>query len=117
MPGIHHQVARRAIAPGSDELGRVGWLVIGLGALVVGATLHALSGLVAIARNMLRPAPRSASTAGGPAPTTPISLNEKEAWILIGSLMILSGAVGHALAEFIAGIRKAAHATHRRART
>ncbi|MFI8460648.1 hypothetical protein [Kitasatospora sp. NPDC085464] len=115
MPGIHHQVARRAIAPAPDELGRVGWLVIGLGALVVGATLHALSGLVAIAKDMLRPAPRSVSVTGR-APATPISLNEKEAWILIGSLMILSGAVGHALAEFIAGIRKAAHATHRRAR-
>ncbi|MER7582782.1 hypothetical protein [Kitasatospora sp. NPDC097691] len=117
MPGIHHQVSRSTIAPAPDELGRVGWLVIGLTVLVIGATAHALSGIIAIAKDMLRPASRSASTGGGPAPAARLSLNEKEGWILIGSLIIMSGAVGRALAEFIAGIRKAAHATHRRART
>ncbi|MEV7775004.1 hypothetical protein [Kitasatospora sp. NPDC086791] len=111
MPGIHHQVSRRTVAPAPDELGRVGWLVLGASALVIAAIVHALSGVLTIVKELLRPASRVPSAPAHPAPPARLSINEKDGWILISALFILSGAMAHGVARITKAVRAAIHPT------
>ncbi|MFJ7905467.1 hypothetical protein [Kitasatospora sp. NPDC096204] len=117
MLGIHHQAAHSTSAAKPDELGRVGWIVLGSSLFLAGAVAHALSGLIAIAREILRPAPQRT-----PAPVRPVrpgdlSVNEKDGWILISILLVLSGTVAHALSHIIGTIREVTHARYRQVRS
>ncbi|MFG2913684.1 hypothetical protein ACGF0D_12435 [Kitasatospora sp. NPDC048298] len=116
MLGIHHQAAHSTSTAKTDELGRVGWVVLGSSLFVAGAVAHALSGLIAIAKEILRPAPQRA-----PAPVRPVrpgdlSVAEKDGWILISVLLIATGAVAHAVSHVIGTIKEVTHATHRQVR-
>lgn len=112
MLGIHHHASRPSGVTSPDELGRVGWLVLGSTMIVAGAIGHALSGVVAITREILRPEPQRAPAPAGPVHPKDLSLDEKDGWILISALFVLAGTVGHALAHVIGTIRQATHAAH-----
>ncbi|MEU1285243.1 hypothetical protein [Kitasatospora sp. NPDC005856] len=116
MLGIHHHASRHSGAASPDELGRVGWLVLGSAMIVAGAIAHALSGIVAITRELLRPAPQRAPAPTGPVHPGDLSVDEKDGWILISVLFVLAGTVAHALAHVIGTIRQATRATHRQVR-
>ncbi|MFD8703426.1 hypothetical protein ACFV1W_12470 [Kitasatospora sp. NPDC059648] len=116
MPGTHHQVPRRTGAAGPTELGRVDWVVIGSSMIVAGAIRHALSGVAAIAKEMLRPAPERAPASHRPAPAAALSVDERDGWILISALFLLTGAMAHAGARVLESVRAATHPAHRRVR-
>ncbi|MFH8387615.1 hypothetical protein ACH4E7_43180 [Kitasatospora sp. NPDC018058] len=116
MPGIHHQVSRPTAAPGPAELGRFDWVVLGTSMIAAGAVKHALSGVVAIAKDMVRPAPDHAPASDRPAPAADLSVNERDGWILISALFITTAAVAHAAARVIESVRAAMHPTHPRIR-
>ncbi|MBD0691573.1 hypothetical protein [Streptomyces sp. CBMA123] len=111
MPGIHHRTSRLTVAPGSTELGRVDWVVLGTSALVAGAVAHALSGVVAIAKDMVRPAPQRASVSDRAAPPAGPDVNERDGWILITSLFVIVGAMAHAVARVVESTRTVVHPT------
>ncbi|MEE1786671.1 hypothetical protein PUR71_27770 [Streptomyces sp. SP17BM10] len=100
MPGIHHQASRLTATPGSTELGRLDWLVLGSSALVAGAVAHALSGVVAIAKDMVRPAPVAGS-----------KVNERDGWILISTMFVITGAMAHTVARVLESTRAVVHPT------
>ncbi|WP_031076144.1 hypothetical protein [Streptomyces sp. NRRL WC-3742] len=111
MPGIHHRISRLTVAPGSPELGRVDWLVLGSSALVAGAVAHALSGVVAITKDMVRPAPHRASVSDRAAPAAGPDVNERDGWILISSLFVIAGAMAHTVARAVESTRAVVHPT------
>lgn len=107
MLGTHHQASRSTSVATPDEVGRVGWLVLGSSLFVAGAVAHALSGLIAIAREILRPAPQRAPTPAHPVRPGDLSTDEKDGWILISVLLILTGAVAHAISHVAGTVREA----------
>ncbi|CAM5650539.1 hypothetical protein BOQ63_040235 [Streptomyces viridifaciens] len=115
MPGTHHLVTRRTVATGPTELGRVDWVVIGSSMIIAGAIKHALSGVVAIAKGMLCPAPHGASAPDRPAPAA-LSGDERDGWILISALLLLTGAMAHVRGRVRESVR-AANPAHRRTGT
>ncbi|MGW7442607.1 hypothetical protein [Kitasatospora sp. NPDC054795] len=112
MLGSHHQASRPTTTTSPDELGRVGWVVLGTSMLMAGAIAHALSGIVAIAREVLRPAPQRAPTPARPVHPADLGVEEKDGWILITLLFLLGGTVAHAVAHIVETIRQATHAAH-----
>ncbi|MFJ9770382.1 hypothetical protein ACIRVF_03965 [Kitasatospora sp. NPDC101157] len=113
MPGTHHLVARRTVATGPSELGRVDWILIGSSMIIAGAIHHALSGVVAIAKEMLRPPPQGASASDRPAPAA-LSIDERDGWIFISALFFLTHAMAHARARARESVRAAMNPSHRR---
>ncbi|MEU3559782.1 hypothetical protein [Kitasatospora sp. NPDC006786] len=112
MLGSHHQASRPTTTTSPDELGRVGWIVLGISMLMAGAIGHALSGIAAIARELLRPAPQRAPTPARPVHPADLDVKEKSGWILISLLFVLTGTMAHAVAHVVETIRQATHATH-----
>ncbi|MFF2542703.1 hypothetical protein ACFVUY_09070 [Kitasatospora sp. NPDC058063] len=112
MLGIHHQASRPTTTTSPDELGRVGWIVLGTSMLMAGAIAHALSGIVAIARELLRPAPQRAPTPVRPVHAADLGVEEKNGWILITVLFLLTGTMAHAVAHVVETIRQATRTTH-----
>ncbi|MEU8922355.1 hypothetical protein AB0D10_15675 [Kitasatospora sp. NPDC048545] len=107
MRGTHHHVSRPSVAIGSDEFGRLGWLVLGSSALLAGAVAHALSGVISIARGTTSPA----SASDRPARPAALTLDEKEGWFLIGALFLVTGAMVHSFAHVIRSVRAVVHPT------
>ncbi|GAA2991781.1 hypothetical protein GCM10010519_26640 [Streptomyces lactacystinicus] len=116
MLGSHHQASRPTTTTSPDELGRVGWIVLGISMLMAGAIGHALSGIAAIARELLRPAPQRAPTPARPVHPADLDVKEKSGWILISLLFVLTGTMAHAVAHVVETIRQTTHATHRQVR-
>ncbi|RKT09389.1 hypothetical protein BX285_6482 [Streptomyces sp. 1114.5] len=110
MSGIHLQVSRPAVGPGPHELGRVDWLVLGSAALVAGAAVHALSGVVAITKDLVHAAP--APDAELPAPAAKLTVDERDGWILITALFVVTGAVAHSVARIVESARTLVHPAH-----
>ncbi|MGW7583007.1 hypothetical protein ACWGKU_14445 [Kitasatospora sp. NPDC054768] len=113
MLGTHHQASRPTTTTSPDEVGRVGWIVLGASMLMAGAIGHALSGILAIARELLRPAPQRAPTPVRPVHPADLGVEEKDGWILITLLFLLTGTMAHAVAHVVETIRQATRTTHR----
>ncbi|MEU6236776.1 hypothetical protein [Kitasatospora sp. NPDC047058] len=111
MSNIRHRTPAPVVTPGTDELGRVGWLVVGFVALVVGAIMHALRGVFGIARSMTSPTPQRTPAGGRPAPAAGLSAGETGGWIIIGALFMVAGVMTHAVAGVVQSIKEALHTT------
>ncbi|MFH9347936.1 hypothetical protein [Kitasatospora sp. NPDC017646] len=112
MPGIRHQASRPTVALGPAELGRVDWILIGSSMIVAGALKHALSGVVGIAKEMVQPAPQPAPASVRPAPAAGHGVDERDGWILISALFVMTAATAHGIARVLESVRIAAHPTH-----
>ncbi|MFJ8622693.1 hypothetical protein ACIRD3_07580 [Kitasatospora sp. NPDC093550] len=114
MLGIHQRVSSPAVTPAPDDLGRVGWFVLGSSVLAAAGIAHALSGLVEIAKDLVTSAPHSGTAPARTVPSAALSINERDGWILLGALLVMTGAMRHAVASGSKGIRDTNHALHRR---
>ncbi|MFD0279501.1 hypothetical protein ACFVHB_37180 [Kitasatospora sp. NPDC127111] len=74
--------------------------------------MHALAGVIAIAKSITRPAPQEASAAGRPPAAAGLSAGETGGWIIIGGLLMAAGALSHAAAGVVQTVREALHTTH-----
>ncbi|MEU8514664.1 hypothetical protein AB0C76_24155 [Kitasatospora sp. NPDC048722] len=117
MLGLHHLAPRPTAVPGSVELGRVDWLVLGTTALVAGAVAHALSGVVGIAKDMVHSAPQGAPAPDRPAPPTGLTVNERDGWILISALFLITAAMGHAVQRIVESVREVVRPARPRVRS
>ncbi|WP_030243150.1 hypothetical protein [Streptomyces sp. NRRL S-350] len=116
MLGIHHQVSRPPVTAPPDEIGRLGWMVIGSSVLAAAAIRHGLAGAVTIAKDMTHPAPQSAPAPERPAPAAGLGIDERDGWIFITAVFVLAGAVARGLAHFVESLREATHPTHQQVR-
>jgi hypothetical protein len=109
MPEIRGVSSGGAAAP-SSVVTRLAWLGAALGAL---AAVHAVEGIVQIARDVLRSETPTAQGASGARPRGhDLASHEAAGWVLIAAAAVAVGAMSRAAADLAETARQILHARH-----
>ncbi|GAA1076456.1 hypothetical protein [Kitasatospora arboriphila] len=92
-----------------DELGRVGWLTVGVAGMALAGTARAVSQAGRIARGLLQSPPAQAD--GTPAAGGPDAQADggPGGWILLAALLLAAGAAYHAVTGAEAVVKEILH--------
>ncbi|AUY48237.1 hypothetical protein [Streptomyces sp. CB01881] len=95
-----------------DEIGRAGWVAIGVAGMALAGAAHAVVGAEHIMKELLR-SPEQASRDSRSAGSEAQGVSGPGGWILLGSLLLAAGAVAHVVGATGTIVKEVLHVTAR----